>query len=101
MQKSKWVDGVRSDKVISSELRINKVVIQVHRHVSSSPDIWWLSCENVFISMKRLESRDIELAKLQAVQIVSVNLERVVEGLAVESGISEDQMGVFVGRENE
>ena len=94
MNKSKWVDGVRSGKVISSELRINKIVIQVHRHVSASPDIWWLSCKNVFISMRRLESRDIELAKLQAVQIVSVVFERVVEGLAVEIGIAEEMMGV-------
>ena len=94
MNKSKWVDRIRSNKVISSELRINKVVIQVHRHISASPDIWWLSCPSIFISMYRLQSKDIELAKLQAGEMVSLVLKRVIDGLAVESGIAEEQMGV-------
>lgn len=94
MNRSKWRDRTRSGKTTESELKINSVTVSVHHHKSFSPDLWFLSCENMFISMKRLKSKDLDLAKLEAVQLVSSAFEKVVKGLAVESVIAEEMMGV-------
>ena len=87
MSKSKWEDGKRSGKVIGSKLTINKIKLHIHKNISCSPDIWFFSCENLHIAGQRLESKDLEVAKTQAIALVQVNLEKVLKELYEESEV--------------
>lgn len=89
MNKFEWEDRKRGDAVIYGIIKVGAFSISVHHQVHASPDIWYLSCEQLDIRYRRLESKELELAKSQALQIISLNLEKVVQELAVDAGTSE------------
>ena len=89
----KWSNGItQGEKVISTNLKVSGITILVHHNVHCSPDVWFLSCQELHVKLRQLESRDLELAKLQSIQIISLILENAVKELAVEAGTANNEL---------
>lgn len=96
MSKLSWVATMyNGGKVSATSLTTNSLTIMVQRSVHASPDIWFLSCTALCIKLRRLESKDLELAKLQAIQVISRILESAVESLAAEACTGNNELSVL------
>ena len=70
--------GDREPRVWS--LKCGKLSISVHRHIHYDKDVWLLSCDP-FYHLRQLITKDIEVAKTQAVELVSKCLKESLESL--------------------
>lgn len=72
----KWIDTTsysQSDKERTPRvwtIKSKSLAITVHRHRHYDPDIWLLSCPHI-CDCKELKSKDIELAKNEALNYVA------------------------------
>lgn len=72
----KWIDTTsysQSDKERIPRawtIRSENLTITVHRHIYHDPDVWLISCQHI-CDCKKLKSKDIELAKNEALNYVA------------------------------
>ena len=98
MLEPRWVPTItQGKKTVATELVVNGFSILVHKHVHASPDIWFMSCDGLKINIRQLESRDLKLAKLQAIQIISLKLEDTMRKFDSIAGLNEE-IGVYADR---
>jgi len=74
--KMKWIDttsyshGEKDRTPMAWTIKSKSLAITVHRHRHYDPDIWLLSCPNI-CDCKELKSKDIELAKNEALSYIA------------------------------
>lgn len=62
--------------ILSSELKTKSMRIAVHRLIGYGPDQWLMSCYGIDMVQVELESKDINYAKKEAIEIVKHILEK-------------------------
>ena len=73
----KWTDKVKDYKdkeIISSETKIGKFRLSIHRHISCEPDVWLASSYDLFGTIE-MKSKNLDFAKSQAVAKAQIILE--------------------------
>ncbi len=66
-----WNDGHRND---GSELSLKHLRVAVHHHIGYPPDHWLVSCYDLGIRCRDLMSKDLERAKLEALDVVETHI---------------------------
>lgn len=70
-----------NEKPDSYELKTDSLKISVHRHFFHEPDAWLVSCHDVGIVQKELQSKDDELAKQEALNLVGIKLKKMLKSI--------------------
>lgn len=79
----KWKDSYRSykDKTINeSELKLSRFRFVIHRHIDYPKDVWLSSCYGLF-TQRELKNKDLDKAKIEAVNIVKKILNKTLSEL--------------------
>lgn len=80
---AKWKDrstGYTNPVIKSSEIKLGRFTLRVHRHIACSPDTWLASCSGLFDAIK-LESKELSEAKLQAISEVKTLLDNAIKDI--------------------
>jgi hypothetical protein len=63
---------------IPSDSKMEALVISVHRFISN-PNYWFVSCDDIKIKCKPLKSKNVELAKKEAIKIIIEKLSSLIK----------------------
>ncbi|KQN96904.1 hypothetical protein [Paenibacillus sp. Leaf72] len=92
MENLNWIDVTRysqrnKDKINPTAwgATIGKIDIMIHRHIDYAPDVWLMSCSFIDLS-KKLENKEIEAAKTEAVALVKHKIESQIADLQKQLG---------------
>ncbi|MBB3048907.1 hypothetical protein FHR99_003181 [Litorivivens lipolytica] len=76
-----WEDKFKrhdSNEIVGSELAIGGHRLSIHRHIYHEPDAWLSSCDG-FFSQQKLSTKELDEAKVEALQLMQTELRSRIE----------------------